>query len=71
MKLRRIFTLSAMCLLMISIASVSTGCGRTHTYWGVENENYYGDDGHKHNKKPPKPKKEKKHKKHKNKHHHD
>lgn len=71
MKLRRLITLSMMGLLLLSIGSISTGCGRTHTYWGVESENYYGDDGYKHDKKHHKHKKDKKHKKHKDKHHHD
>lgn len=71
MKIRRNLSIAAFVLCSIAIGSVNTGCGRTHTFWGVESENYYGDDGYKHGKKPPKPKKEKKHKKHKKDYHHD
>lgn len=57
-------------LVTLGISNVLSGCGSTRSYWGVENEYYWGDGGH-HHHKPPKPKKYKKHKKHKHHKHHD
>lgn len=57
-------------MILLSGSTMLTSCGSMHSYWGVENDYYSGDDyGHHKHKKHKKYKKYKKH--HKKHHHHD
>lgn len=57
-------------VIMLSGGTALTSCGSMHSYWGVENDYYSGDDYGHHHKKHKKHKKYKKYKKHHKKHHH-
>lgn len=61
MKLNRNKLIVACVLSLMAMAPVVTSCGSLHSYWGVENDYYYGDDGQRHPKKHKKHKKDKKH----------
>lgn len=68
-ELYRYLRLALVALIISVLGGGIVSCGRVHTYGGIEQDYYWGDDGG-HHKKPKKPKKPKKHKKHKH-HHHD
>lgn len=64
---RLIKYLLAVCLVVSGCVAFGS-CGRTRTYWGIENE--YNYDGNHHKPKYGKHKKHKKNKHHHDKHHH-
>ena len=49
-------------VIMLSGGTALTSCGSMHSYWGVENDYYSGDDYGHHHKKHKKHKKYKKYK---------
>ena len=68
MRNRRWYRYIFFALLLLIAAPAVESCGSLHSYWGVENDYYSGDDYGR--PRPPKHKKDKKHKKHKHHHHH-
>lgn len=71
MKTRKHHWVIAMLVALIALLPTFSSCGSLHSYWGVENDYYVGQDDHRHYHKPHKHKKYKKWKKHHKHHHHD